>query len=64
MSLRLPFRAKCYATLISAYAPTMTSLDDTKDKFYEDLELLLNSVPQEDKLLVFGDFNGRVGTDH
>ena len=35
----------------------MTNLDETKDKFYEDLELLLNSAPKEDKLLVLGDFN-------
>ncbi|VDM03721.1 unnamed protein product [Schistocephalus solidus] len=56
---RLPF-----ATIISAYAPPMTSSDAAKDKFYEDLHALLATVPKEDKLIVLGDFNARVGTDH
>ncbi|VDL91980.1 unnamed protein product [Schistocephalus solidus] len=37
MSLRLPLRGYKFATIISAYAPPMTSSDATKDKFYEDL---------------------------
>ena len=64
MLLRLPLWTKRHATLISAYAPTMTSSDDTNDEFYEDLESLLNSVPKKDKLLVLNDFNVRVGTYH
>ncbi|VDM01943.1 unnamed protein product [Schistocephalus solidus] len=42
----------------------MTSSDAAKDKFYEDLHALLVTVPKEDKLIVLGDFNARVGTDH
>ena len=64
ISLRLPLRGNRHATLISAYAPTMTNLEETKDKFYDDLESLLATVPKEDKLLILGDFNARVGTDH
>ena len=60
MLLRPSLRAKRDATLIIAYASTMTNSDETKDKFYEDLESLL----KEDKLLVLGDFNAGVGTDH
>ncbi|VDM00222.1 unnamed protein product [Schistocephalus solidus] len=36
----------------------------TKDKFYEDLHALLATVPMADKLIVLGDFNARIGTDH
>ena len=64
MTLQLPLGNKKCATLISAYAPTMTNPDDIKDKFYEELDALIAAVPQSEKLFVLGDFNARVGTDH
>ncbi|VDL93778.1 unnamed protein product [Schistocephalus solidus] len=63
MRLRLPLRGDNFATIISVYAPPMTSSDAVKDKFYEDLHAPLATVPTEDKLIVLGDFNTRVGTD-
>nr|VZH93444.1 unnamed protein product [Spirometra erinaceieuropaei] len=65
MSLRLPLRrGGKFATITSAYAPTMTNPDAVRDKFYEDLHALLATVSKADKLIVLGDFNARVGTDH
>nr|VZI29194.1 unnamed protein product [Spirometra erinaceieuropaei] len=65
MGLRLPLRrGGKFATIISAYAPPMTSSDAVRDKFYEDLHALLATVSKADKLIVLGDFNARVGTDH
>ncbi|VDL88981.1 unnamed protein product [Schistocephalus solidus] len=64
MSLCLPLRGDNLATIISAYAPPMTSSDATKAKFYEDLHALLATVSKADMLIVLGDFNARVGTDH
>ena len=64
MSLRLPLIKGRHITIISAYAPTMTNPDDIKDKFYEDLDSLIKTIPKEDKLLILGDFNARVGTDY
>uniref|UniRef100_A0A183SGZ5 Reverse transcriptase domain-containing protein n=1 Tax=Schistocephalus solidus TaxID=70667 RepID=A0A183SGZ5_SCHSO len=64
MSLRLPLRGDKFATIISAYAPPMTSSDAAKDKFYEDLHALLAAVPKVDQFIFLGDFNVRVGTDH
>nr|VZI45849.1 unnamed protein product [Spirometra erinaceieuropaei] len=64
MSLRLPLWGGKFATIISAYAPTMTNPDAVRDKFYEDLHALMATVPKADKLIVLGDFNARVGTDH
>ena len=61
MKLKLPLGKKRTATLISAYAPTMTNPDDVKDKFYEELEALISTVSQSDKLILLGDFNARVG---
>ncbi|BHF72215.1 hypothetical protein SprV_0401527900 [Sparganum proliferum] len=53
-----------FVTIISAYAPPMTSPDAARDKFYEDLHILLATVSKADKLVVLGEFNARVGTDH
>nr|VZI28638.1 unnamed protein product [Spirometra erinaceieuropaei] len=66
MSLRLALRrGGKFATIISVYAPPMSSPDAAaRDKFYEDLHALLATVSKVDKLIVLGDFNARVGTDH
>ena len=64
MKMQLPLGLKTNATLISAYAPTMTNLDEIKDRFYEELDSLISSVPQSEKLIVLGDFNASDGTDH
>ena len=64
MRVRLPLPKKKVATLISAYAPTMSNPDEVKDKFYEDLKEAIAAVPKTDKLIILGDFNARVGSDH
>ena len=64
MKLRLPISKKRYATIISAYAPTLTSQDEVKEKFYADLKALLLTIPPSDKVLLLGDFNARIGSDH
>ncbi|XP_013793813.1 craniofacial development protein 2-like, partial [Limulus polyphemus] len=64
MMLRLPLTNNKNMTLISAYAPTMTNQDETKDMFYKDLESVITSVPRYDRLVILGDFNARVGSDH
>ena len=64
MTVRLLLPKNRYATLISAYAPTMTNPDEIKEKFYEDLQATVAFVPKADKLVILGDFNARVGTDY
>ena len=63
MTLRLPLSGKRHATIVSAYAPTMTNPDEIKDKFYDDLDSVISATPWTDKLILLGDFNARVGTD-
>nr|XP_054749441.1 uncharacterized protein LOC129254921 [Lytechinus pictus] len=64
MTVRLPLCGeRKFITIISAYAPTMTNTDETKDKFYEDLNNVITAVPHADKLTILGDFNARVGHD-
>ena len=64
MTLRLPLSGNKHATIVSAYAPTMTNPDEVKDKFYDDLDNVISATPRTDKLILLGDFNARVGTDH
>ena len=54
MTLQIPLTDKKNATLISAYAPTMTNPDDIKDKFYEELDALISAVPPSEKLILLG----------
>ncbi|BHF67760.1 hypothetical protein SprV_0301078900 [Sparganum proliferum] len=49
MSLRLPLWGGKFATIVSVYAPLMTSFNAAKNKFYEDLYALLASVSKADK---------------
>ena len=64
MTLRLPLYGNEHATIVSAYAPTMTNPDEVKDKFYNDLDDVISATLRTDKLILLGDFNVRVGTDH
>ena len=64
MTLRLPLSGNKHATIVSAYAPTMTNPDEVKDKFYDDLDNVISATPRTDKLVLLGDFKARVGTDH
>nr|VZH92923.1 unnamed protein product [Spirometra erinaceieuropaei] len=63
ISFRLHLRGDKLATILSIYAPPMTSPDAARDKFYEDLHALLATVSKVDKLIVPGDFIARIGTD-
>ncbi|KAK6994487.1 craniofacial development protein 2 [Biomphalaria glabrata] len=42
----------------------MTNPDDVIAKFYEELNSTLLDIPKTEKLLILGDFNARVGSDH
>ena len=48
MMLRLPLSGKRHATIVSAYAPTMTNSDEVKDKFYDDLDSVISAAPRTD----------------
>ena len=60
IQLHLPI-SSCHLTVISAYAPTLTSSDEDKEKLYEDIDRLIKSTPASDKLTLISDFNARVG---
>ncbi|BHF64659.1 hypothetical protein SprV_0200766500 [Sparganum proliferum] len=64
MSLRPHLRNDKLVITASVYASLVTSPDEARSKFYEDLYAHLTTVSKVDKLIVLGDFNARVGTDH
>ena len=49
--------------LFSVYALTLQAEPTEKDKVYSELCSLLQNTPADDKLLILGDFNARVGQD-
>ena len=61
--MRIPLGASANLTLVSAYAPTMTYPDEEKVQFYLELSNI-RAVPRNDKLLILGDFNARVGNSY
>nr|AOE48155.1 hypothetical protein [Eumigus monticolus] len=64
MTLRLRLNGNKHVTVVSAYAPTLGSDDDIKEKFYSDLDNILSNINRQDKIILLGDFNARVGKDY
>ena len=53
--------AKRHLFVVSAYAPTDCSNDETKDSFYKGLSNVLRSSKQRDAVVLVGDMNTQVG---
>jgi hypothetical protein len=51
-------------TLIQVYVPTNAASDQDKDKFYEQLQNVLDATPEHDMKLIMGDVNAQIGTDN
>ena len=48
--------------IIQVYAPTSKAEEDEVERFYEDLQDLLELTPQRDVLFIIGDWNAKVGS--
>ena len=57
------FEKPTVCTLISVYSPTLQADLFDKEKFYDDLRRLVQNTPTDDKIIIMGDFNARVGRD-
>ena len=49
-------------TVILVYAPTSNAEENEVERFYEDLQDLLELTPQKDVLFIIGDWNAKVGS--
>ena len=49
-------------TVIQVYAPTSNAEEAEVERFYEDLQDLLEITPKKDALFIIGDWNAKVGS--
>ena len=49
-------------TAIQVYAPTSNTEEAEVERFYEDLQDLLELTPRKDVLFIIGDWNAKVGS--
>ena len=48
--------------MISCYAPTFAASRAEKDKFFDDLQQVLDKIPTREQYVILEDFNARVGS--
>ena len=48
--------------IIQVYAPTINAEEAEVERFYEDLQDLLELTPKKDVLFIIGDWNAKVGS--
>ena len=63
MTPRVPLVKGDDAIILSCYAPTLDSDEDTENNFYGQLDRTLSEIRRSDKIILLGGFNARVGTD-
>ena len=57
------FQGKSFnITVIQVYAPTSNAEEAAVERFYEDLQDLLELTPKKDVLFIIGDWNAKVGS--
>ena len=49
-------------TVIQSYAPTSNAEETEVERFYEDLQDLLELTPEKDVLFIIGDWSAKVGS--
>ena len=60
---RCSFRRKPFSiTVIQVYAPTSNAEEAEVERFYEDLQDLLEPTPKKDVLFIIGDWNAKEGS--
>ena len=61
--ISLHFQGKPFnITVIQVYAPTSNTEETEVERFYEDLQDLLELTPKKDVLFIIGDWNAKVGS--
>ena len=61
--ISVSFQSKPFnITVIQIYAPTSNAEEAEVERFYEDLQDLLELTPKKDVLFIIGDWNTKVGS--
>ena len=61
--ISIQFQGKLFnITVIQVYAPTSNAEEAEVERFYEDLQDLLELTPKKDVLFIMGDWNAKVGS--
>ena len=61
--ISLHFQGKPFnITVIQVYAPTSNAEEAEAERFYEDLQDLLELTPEKDVLFIIGNWNAKVGS--
>ncbi|XP_068213353.1 craniofacial development protein 2-like [Palaemon carinicauda] len=59
------FKSKqCNVSIIVCYAPAIDSSQERKDEYYEELQSVIDEIPESDRKIVICDFNGKVGRNN
>ena len=64
ITVRIPLKRGRFASVICVYAPTMSNTAEVKEQFYRKLTEVIENIAVEDKLIILGDLNARVGSDN
>ena len=48
-------------TLLNLYAPIKEAEEESKEIFYDEVQIILDNIPKHDMLIVLGDCNAKVG---
>ena len=62
ISVRFQGKRTFNITVIQVYAPTSNTEEAEIERFYEDLQDLLELTPKKDVLFIIGDCNAKVGS--
>ena len=61
--ISIHFQSKPFnITAIQVYAPTTNAKEAEVERFYEDLQDLLELIPPKNVLFILGDWNAKVGS--
>ena len=61
--ISVSFQGKPFSiTVIQVYAPTSNTKEAEVERFYEDLQDLVELTPQKDVLFIIGDWDAKVGS--
>ena len=56
------FQGKTFnITVIQVYAPTSNAEEAEVERFYEELQVLLEPIPKKDVFFIIGDWNAKIG---